>query len=114
MRTRIAVLLTLGFAGAWVAAFGLILATARLPDASGGRVLAIFASADAAGRIVEAGGIPLESFGGVAWTAYARADGFAGRLRQRGALLVILPLSELTFAGICGAGMELFAARRPG
>ena len=66
-------------------------------------------------RIVDAGGIPLEPYGAAfAWTAYARADGFAGRLQEQGAVLVIPPLGDLRFPGICGAGMELVSSREAG
>jgi hypothetical protein len=85
-----------------------------LPSAAGGWVLAIFPpGADGAARISEAEGLPLEPHGGgLAWTAYSPAAGFAGRLEERGALLVIRPFAALRLAGLCGTGMELLSGRR--
>jgi hypothetical protein len=91
-------------------------ASARLPAAASGRVLAVFPpgldGAAVAARIVDAGGIPLEPFGGgLAWIAYSRAEGFAGRLEQRGAVLVVPPIGSLRVSLICGAGAQLLPPR---
>ena len=61
-------------------------------------------------RIVDAEGLPSEPFGAAfAWTAYSPAAGFAGRLKDQGAMLVIPLLGGLRFASICGGGMELLS-----
>jgi hypothetical protein len=111
---RLALLLATAFAGVWLGAAGLMAASARLPDEASGWVLVLFPpgldSAAAAARIVDAEGLPSEPFGvAFAWMAYSPAAGFAGRLKDQGAVLVIPPLGDLRFAGICGGGMELLS-----
>jgi hypothetical protein len=112
---RLALLLATAFAGFWLAAVGLTLTSARLPAAANGWVLAVFPpgvdAAAVSARIVDAEGLPLEPFGvGFAWTAYSRVEGFVGRLEEQGAVLVIPPIGNLRFSGICGAGPELLSS----
>jgi hypothetical protein len=114
---RLALLLAATFAGTWLGAVGLTLASARLSAATTGWVLAVFPpgldSAAISARIVDAEGFPVEPLGrSFAWTAYSPTEGFVGRLEQQGAVLVIRPLGNLRFAGICGAGTELLSPRR--
>jgi hypothetical protein len=111
---RLALLLAAAFAGVWLGAAGLTAASARLPNEASGWVLVLFppglGSAAAAARIVDAEGLPSEPFGAAfAWTAYSPAAGFAGRLKDQGAMLVIPLLGGLRFASICGGGMELLS-----
>ena len=113
---RLALLLAAAFAGIWLGAAALTMTTARLPAATNGWVLAVFPpgidGAAVSARIVDAEGLPLEPFGaGFAWTAYSRAQGFVGRLEEQGAVLVILPIGNPRFSGICGAGTELLSSR---
>lgn len=113
---RFALLLATAFAGIWLGAIGLTVASARLPAPTSGWVLSVFPpgleSAAVSARIIDAGGFPLEQFGAAfAWTAYSPAEGFVGRLEEQGAMLVIRPIGNLRFAGICGAGMELLSSR---
>jgi hypothetical protein len=116
---RLALLLATAFAGIWLGAVGLTVASARLPAATNGWVLAVFPpgleSAAVSARIIDADGFPLEPFGAAfAWTAYSRVEGFVGRLEEQGAVLVIPPIGNLRFSGICGAGTELLSSRADG
>ena len=118
---RLALLLAAGLAAMWLGALALAAATARLPAASSGYVLAVFppslASSAVSARIIAADGFPLAPFGAAfAWTAYSRVEGFVRRLEEQGAVLVIPPIGNLRFSGICGAGLELLSSRagRPG
>jgi hypothetical protein len=108
---RLALRLLVAFIGAWLGAFWLALASARLPAETDGWVLAIFPPGldgpAVSARIIDAGGFPAEPIGApFAWTAYSPVDGFVGRLRAQGAMLVIPPLGAPRFAGICGSDME--------
>jgi hypothetical protein len=113
---RLALLLAAAFAGTWLGAGGLTLASARLPPTTNGWVLAVFPpgldGAAVSARIIEAGGFPSEPLGvAFAWTAYSPAAGFVGRLEEQGAVLVIRPIGDLRFSGICGAGTALLSPR---
>lgn len=103
---RLAVAFLAGSAGLWLAAAAATVATAGLPAEANGPVLALFApgtdESEAVSRIVAAGGVPGEAWAGLGWTAWSSQRGFAGRLREAGAWLVVRPIGAVRTAWICG------------
>ena len=84
---------------------GLAIAVDSLPDSADGLMIAIFppgvTAAAAFDSVVEAGGRPLRPLAlGNSWIVAGDHPGYAGRLRELGALLVLD--NELTFGTVLG------------
>lgn len=94
MDHRLALKLALGVLLAWLAVMALTLYAAALPPQAAGTVVAVFppgADRNATGDVVlRSGGSPLrQGWLGLAWQAHSDDPGFAGRLRNGGAVLVL-------------------------
>jgi hypothetical protein len=97
----------------WAVAMGLSLRAAALPDDASGMIVAVFApgteAPEAFARVLAAGGTPVRPTDpGLGLVAFAEAPGFAGRLREQGALLVLgdFPFGPV-LAGCSGLGAPL-------
>ncbi len=116
---RLALLALLAVLAAWGAMFAAAVRAADLPDAASGLVAVVFppgiTAEDGFARVLAAGGAPVRRTvpGGAALLAFAEAPGFAARLRDAGALLVLgdFPFGPV-LAGCAGLGAPAAAARR--
>ncbi|MEC9367836.1 MAG: hypothetical protein VX871_04010 [Pseudomonadota bacterium] len=99
----------------WFGGMFLVFENARLGDEASGKMLAVFgpgATPEAGfSAIARAGGEPVRPLlGGFAWVAHSREAGFAGRLKQNGA---VAAYGEITLsAGAMLAGCAAWVRHR--